>query len=1816
LLWRTNTNVSYDSDATRKNFSAAGQATQAMMISVHIPGILATYLLLTLSSAWSQQSVMEAEPNDTPADAARVAGEVVLIGSMAGGDQDAYLWTVSDEDARKRWTFELHGVPGRLTIVQISRLEYAENGIDVTRAETLMTMGTRDGLTPSIHESLMFEPGEYLLGLAGAGGGNAAFRPPTASLSFGDDENTGGDAAEAGAGGYRVIISEGSRLPLKSKAKSRATRDSAFVTRLGTEFAALTFEPSSWYRFDFDAKAALQRWEIAAQVPLGRDVTAILTNDAGDKLASARSDGRGKFGFKDLGPPIGSWWVELQTAEEGGFVQAIGIEATGQRVAGAEIEPNDKAKLANIVDLTQPLTGRMGKKGETDFFRFSLDEATTDQLLELQLENISGQKIQFCLLNGRMSRVQCRESTRSIVLPDLVLTPGDWGLSVARGSDGSEYRITLDSPGPINAATEAEPNDALKFASSVPSKNRIKGSFSGADKDFFRFVIADEPQLWRFQVIGEGVQEVAYLDSAGGQSQRIRPKKGQRRIRLDNVYLLPGVHHLSIKGKDGGKYTLLARPQGQPNPNGEREPNNDTKHMQHLAMGQTRIGLLADEDDKDYYRFFLGNRDRIRLTIQPPPDGSVQPALYWYSSLMKELRAPAVGEPIVLDGLFPPGDYHIALAPRETSEAEYTLSLERLPRFGCAIDCEPNDNPAFANPISANLVVEGVAGDWRDRDIYALPVRDEPTEWTLKVTPQQTPKISRQSLAQSVLELDRDAGIFRGTVPAGEAYYLFVPGNRKQPYRIELDYPGSDKVEPPESPPLPGLTLNLADREVAAYRRNGQRLAGNLVVRNESGSPQMLELAATTSDYRWTVELEQTSVQIAPGAEITVPLKVNVPADAWADWPVRVSAMLSDADGRHTETFAEVNAGREASAVNPQWGWTIPEPLMGGFNAARSALGGRLVGTYDAAKGFGFENLFNGVDVRGQGLSLRGAWKGESYRDIVIELAGRQAVDVVGTAINLFHTESVLKDLRILDFALSLDGETFQTVMEQTLQPIKTEQYFVLDEATPARFARLRLQHNFRGDLRGSINLAEWKVLARPGTDLSSGKGFNLADPELGGHVVYARPWVTTNWDQSLLVKEEFKWSVRPNPGQRFEFVIGFHHNRAAQIRKLEWEKTVAAKPDTLFKKVQVAVSLESPHGPWRSLGEWDLTGADASAVITLAQPEWARFVKVTTAASDTRRRRSVPERIRIWERPTDAEYRSILTEWGYASKAAIYESLQELDIDVPLKPVGHDSRARAAPITPGQPVGGAVSLGRQDHWYRLSVPAGQNTLQIELAGDPTVRTVVYLEDAASEPVPVHGNVQKNTTRRHWFEAIVEPGADYYLRIEEPPRNVVFSWDTSPSVAPYLQTIYNSLVAFTDDVVPGRDAVNLVPFGSGPLLRDWYGEPYILQTVLNDFLSRQSSSSAEGTLRRSSRELAPLSGTKAIVVITDATTPRDDRMWDEFERVRPRIFGIGIGGGMGASLEQDLFQDWSDVNAGYYKHMVYDGEMEIAFDRAATMLRRPAIYSLLVETGFREDPGPGTLTVIRSKGGVGGAGAVELILDASGSMWQRLDGKFRIDIAKEVLIEAVEKYIPSGTPTVIRVFGHREPNACRTDLEMSLRPLDPAVAAKLIRAIEPQSLARTPIAASIASIESDLGKAEGRKTVVLVTDGEETCDGKPEAVIEKLGSKGFDISLNIVGFAIGDEELEGQFADWAELGGGRYFSAGDQEGLSTAIASALQVPYTVYDKGGSKIADGLVGGKPIELDAGRYTVVVASSPRRTFENVDVPGGDAVSLELD
>jgi hypothetical protein len=251
---------------------------------------------------------------------------------------------------------------------------------------------------------------------------------------------------------------------------------------------------------------------------------------------------------------------------------------------------------------------------------------------------------------------------------------------------------------------------------------------------------------------------------------------------------------------------------------------------------------------------------------------------------------------------------------------------------------------------------------------------------------------------------------------------------------------------------------------------------------------------------------------------------------------------------------------------------------------------------------------------------------------------------------------------------------------------------------------------------------------------------------------------------------------------------------------------------------------------------------------------------------------------------------------------------------------------------------------------------------------------------------------------------------------------------------------------------------------------------------------------------------------------------------------------------------------------------------------------------------------PGKLRVVTdSPDATGAFAAVEFVLDASGSMLQKLGGVRRIDLAKNALTDLARNVLPDGTGFALRVFGHKEAGSCRTDLELPLAPIDRNAAATRIQGLGAMNLSKTPIGASLLKVRDDLKSVNGPMLVVLVTDGEETCGGDPKAAIQTLRAAGLDVRVNVVGFAVDEVVLKEQFREWARLGNGAYFDAQDGEQLKKAMRATLRPTYQVLADA-KVVATGTVNGDPIEIPLGKYTLRVLGAAARDIRDVEVEDG--------
>src|SRR5690606_17143330 len=291
------------------------------------------------------------------------------------------------------------------------------------------------------------------------------------------------------------------------------------------------------------------------------------------------------------------------------------------------------------------------------------------------------------------------------------------------------------------------------------------------------------------------------------------------------------------------------------------------------------------------------------------------------------------------------------------------------------------------------------------------------------------------------------------------------------------------------------------------------------------------------------------------------------------------------------------------------------------------------------------------------------------------------------------------------------------------------EQVFEFPAPITARYARLTAIDNHAG--RDNGYLGEWKLIAAEFPPTSA----NLADPAVGGHVAWSAPFVSSH-GISLLTPGDSPRTVDVRDLGSLEFVVGFHDGRAGQIERLEWldsQGTAArGEQEQLAGVVKLAVSMAGAAGPWLALPDWTLArDGQGHAVLELADPTWARYVRFTVEPVEGVRYVYLPDVVSVYERAPSAEYPSLLGEYGNASRAAVYEYLnpQAATLTGGSTDAG-DTREQAMPLASGSVADGSVTVAEDVDWYRLSIAAGENQLAVRLAGDPQIGYRYELQDA------------------------------------------------------------------------------------------------------------------------------------------------------------------------------------------------------------------------------------------------------------------------------------------------------------------------------------------------------------------------------------------------------------------------------------------------------------------------------------------------------
>ena len=191
---------------------------------------------------------------------------------------------------------------------------------------------------------------------------------------------------------------------------------------------------------------------------------------------------------------------------------------------------------------------------------------------------------------------------------------------------------------------------------------------------------------------------------------------------------------------------------------------------------------------------------------------------------------------------------------------------------------------------------------------------------------------------------------------------------------------------------------------------------------------------------------------------------------------------------------------------------------------------------------------------------------------------------------------------------------------------------------------------------------------------------------------------------------------------------------------------------------------------------------------------------------------------------------------------------------------------------------------------------------------------------------------------------------------------------------------------------------------------------------------------------------------------------------------------------------------------------------------------------------------------------------VIFLVDFSNSMNEYYDGQRKIDVALKALREILPK-IPSSAQIGLRVYGHR-PGVTPVDACMATKlavPIDYNNFKNIYNALERIAPAgMTPITYSIKqSLKNDFGLWQGKKRIVILTDGGENCDESPCKYALKIIQQRKDVQIDVIAFTIGDMAGMEQLRCAALVTSGKFYNADTYGELVNSLQDSFKTEKSV-----------------------------------------------------
>jgi|GEM_PF-3128714 len=181
--------------------------------------------------------------------------------------------------------------------------------------------------------------------------------------------------------------------------------------------------------------------------------------------------------------------------------------------------------------------------------------------------------------------------------------------------------------------------------------------------------------------------------------------------------------------------------------------------------------------------------------------------------------------------------------------------------------------------------------------------------------------------------------------------------------------------------------------------------------------------------------------------------------------------------------------------------------------------------------------------------------------------------------------------------------------------------------------------------------------------------------------------------------------------------------------------------------------------------------------------------------------------------------------------------------------------------------------------------------------------------------------------------------------------------------------------------------------------------------------------------------------------------------------------------------------------------------------------------------------------------------SIEFVLDGSGSMWGQLYDQYKIVILKRGMENFLEK-APSDLRIGIRGFGLNGGEGC-SNTHLLLSPAMNAYPEVLQAAKRMKPSGQAPIIFALRKGLKDLKGAEGKKLLILIADGRDSCEADSLGAVEKISQALSSEEIHVIGLGLSAEEDRTELKLLAAKANGNYYNVSNSSQLARRISGIV-----------------------------------------------------------